>query len=489
MAPSGKKPRQHAAAPAVSARLSGRARLEVHSNGAIVAHFDTHTVSLGTFGTAAAACAGELRTGLPLSSLAPGSGNLDKEVDLLLRRLAGHGLLDYHAGATAGKDGAAVIEPQVAGYWPQMPQLGDDDTLILSRFAFMRRRGNEMVLESARSSALFRIRDPKLMSLLWTLSAPQQVGQLRQQDSFPGVEFLALLVDCEIALKLENASVNTRLAEGDHALALWEFHDLLYHTRSTEGRHANPIGGVYPHGGVIPPLPALRPSWPGKQIDLQTFLDPDPEALHPVAKLLRDRHSTRTYDDLRPITLAELSQLLDGTARVLSRPVDAAETGEDGPAETTFRPYPCAGAAYELEVYLAVNNCDGLAPGFYHYDAGAHALVQIEAPAKELKAMLAAGASAMGERTPPQVLITITARFGRISWKYGSIAYSLILKDAGILTQSLYLMATGMGLGGCAIGLSNIDRFEKMTGIGYPAEGPVSVFALGREPAPAAFDK
>ena len=214
----------------------------------------------------------------------------------------------------------AIIEPQVAGYWPQTPQLGDDDTLVLSRFAFMRRRGNEMVLESARSSALFRIRDPKLMSLLWTLSAPQQVGQLRQQDGFPGVEFLALLVDCEIAFKLENASVNTRLAEGDHALALWDFHDLLYHTRSTEGRHANPIGGVYPHGGVIPPLPALRPSWPGKQIDLQTFLDPAPEALHPVAKLLRDRHSTRTYDDLRPITLAELSQLLDGTARVLSRP-------------------------------------------------------------------------------------------------------------------------------------------------------------------------
>ena len=61
--------------------------------------------------------------------------------------------------------------------------------------------------------------------------------------------------------------------------------------------------------------------------------------------------------------------------------------------------------------------------------------------------MLAAGASAMGERTPPQVLITITARFGRISWKYGSIAYSLILKDAGILTQSLYLMATGMDSG------------------------------------------
>jgi SagB-type dehydrogenase family enzyme len=481
----GTKSQQRAPAPVISARLSSRARLQMHSNGAIVASYDTHTAGLGTFGTVAAACAGELRTGLPLSSLTPGSGNIDKETDLLLRRLAGLGLLDYPVGRTADSaDELAVIEPQVAGYWPQTPQLGDGDTLVLSRFAFMRRRGNEMVLESARSSALFRIRDPKLMSVLWMLSTPQRIGELRGQDGFPGIELLALLVDCDIAVKPENASANPRLAEGDHALALWDFHDLLYHTRSTEGRHANPIGGIYPHGGVIPPLPALRPSWPGEQIDLRTFLAPNPDALLPVAKLLRERHSTRNYDDLRPITLAELSQFLDGTARVLPRPGGVGEPGESGPLEKTYRPYPCAGAAYELEVYLAISNCEGLDPGFYHYDAGAHALVRIEVPAKELKAMLARGASAMGVHTPPQALITIAARFGRISWKYGAIAYSLILKDAGILTQSLYLMASGMGLGGCAIGLSNIEQFEKMTGIGYQTEGPVAVFALGREPAP-----
>ncbi len=40
---------------------------------------------------------------------------------------------------------------------------------------------------------------------------------------------------------------------------------------------------------------------------------------------------------------------------------------------------------------------------------------------------------AMGSPVAPQILITITARFGRISWKYSSIAYSLILKDVGAL--------------------------------------------------------
>ena len=77
-------------------------------------------------------------------------------------------------------------------------------------------------------------------------------------------------------------------------------------------------------------------------------------------------------------------------------------------------------------------------------------------------------------------MITIAARFGRTSWKYSSIAYALILKDAGVLVQTLYMMATGMGLGGCAIGIANIDLFAKMTGVEFHVEGPVGQFAIGR---------
>jgi SagB-type dehydrogenase family enzyme len=86
---------------------------------------------------------------------------------------------------------------------------------------------------------------------------------------------------------------------------------------------------------------------------------------------------------------------------------------------------------------------------------------------------------------PPQILITIAARFNRISWKYSSIAYSLILKDVGVLIQALYMMATDMGLGGCAIGTSNIDLFAAMTGIEFHVEGSVGQFALGRAVRPA----
>ena len=61
----------------------------------------------------------------------------------------------------------------------------------------------------------------------------------------------------------------------------------------------------------------------------------------------------------------------------------------------TTRPYPAAGSAYELELYLAVANCEGLARGFYHYDADRHALVPIDARAQRLEALLAAAEFAM----------------------------------------------------------------------------------------------
>jgi SagB-type dehydrogenase family enzyme len=475
------------AAPAkVSARLRGHVRLDAHGNGEIVAGFDGYSVGLGTFSARAADRAQDLRTGLPLGSFASESRSLDKEIGLLVRRLARRGLLEYRLARPRTSEDLVVIEPQVPDYWPQAPELGNADALVLSRFAYMRRRGAEMVLESPRAGALFKICDPKIATAIAMLSTPQQIKHLRRQDGFPGVELLALLLDCQTLFKVDAAGESElRLAEGDHSLALWDFHDLLFHARSTEGRHANPLGGTYPCVGIISPLPAVRPSWPGKKIDLCKLSAGRPETISPVAKLLRERHSTRSFDDQRPITLAELSQFLDGTARVLSRSNTKLGPDEGG---HTFRPYPSAGAAYELELYLAVNLCDGLARGFYHYDAGAHALAPMGVPANELEALLARAGYAMGAPAAPQILITIAARFGRISWKYSSIAYALILKDVGVLLQTLYLVATDMGLGGCAIGIADIDLFAKMTGIEFHVEGPVGQFAIGRAAKSEASD-
>lgn len=482
-----KKSGQRAAATLFAGLLS-HVTLHARADGDIVARFDDVSLGLGRFSAQAAERAKELSAGLPLSAFASGSRDIDKEILLLVRRLAGRGLIEYHLRRSRSED-LVVVEPQLPDYWPRVSELDNADTLVLSRFAYMRRRANEMVLESPRAGALFKICDPKIAAALVALSTPQQLKQLRRQKDFPGLELLGLLVDCQILFKIA-AGDGLRPAEGDGALVLWDFHDLLFHTRSTEGRHANPLGGAYPYAETIAHLPAVRPPWPGTKIDLREVAPAPVEALSPAAKVLRERHSTRAFDDQRPITLAELARFLDSTARVQSEfkaPLD--HGGGGGGPELTYaaRPYPSGGASYELELYLAVDTCQGLSRGFYHYDAGAHALVPIETRGNRLDALLKSAEFAMGVSAAPQVLITIAARFGRVSWKYSSIAYALILKDVGALMQTFYVMATDMGLGGCAIGTTNIDLFAKMTGLDFHVEGPVGQFALGRGAKPEAL--
>jgi SagB-type dehydrogenase family enzyme len=466
----------------ISARLSGHISLKAQADGSIDACFNGYSVGLGRISDGAVDRAQDLRTGLPLASFVAGSRNVDQELDLLVRRLARSGFLEYRLGRPRDGKDRVVIEPQVPDYWPRTPKLGETETIALSRFAYLRRRGNEMVLESPRAGALFRICDPKIAATITALATPRKISWLRRQDDFPGSELLALLVDCQILFKVDTThSDSPRRAEGDDNLVLWDFHDLLLHARSTEGRQANPLGGLYPHAGVITPLPAVRQPWPGKPIDLHELSAAASQTDSPVAKLLRERHSTRDFDDQQPITLAELSRFLDSTARIQSRWNSGLNSDDAGPdIEYTARPYPSGGSAYELELYLTVANCEGLARGFYHYDADRHALVPIAARAQELQAMLTAAEFAMAAPAPPQILISIAARFGRVSWKYSSIAYALILKDAGVLIQTFYMMATDMGLGGCAIGISNIDLFAKITGIEFHVEGPVGQFAIGR---------
>jgi SagB-type dehydrogenase family enzyme len=341
-----------------------------------------------------------------------------------------------------------------------------------------------MVLESPRAGALFRIGDARIVAALALLAAPRQVKWLRRQAGFLGIELLALMIDARILFKVDARDQGLRATEGDGSLVMWDFHDLLFHARSTEGRHANPVGGVYPHVDAVSELPLVRPAWPGPRIDLRTLLPADAQSIPAAAKLLRERHSVRDFDAARPITLSELSRFLDATARIQSVvqiPLGPEDGG--GTAEYTVRPYPAAGAGYELELYLAVDACDGLARGFYHYDASEHALVPIAVSASDLDTLFQGAQLAMGAAAPPQVLVTIAARFGRVSWKYSSLAYALILKDVGVLLQTLYLIATDMGLGGCAIGSTNIELFAKMTNIEFHVEGAVGQFALGRRAA------
>ena len=87
--------------------------------------------------------------------------------------------------------------------------------------------------------------------------------------------------------------------------------------------------------------------------------------------------------------------------------------------------------------------------------------------------------------SPPQVMLLLAARFGRTMWKYESMAYALVLKQVGILYQTMYLTATAMGLAPCALGGGNSDAFAAATGLDYYEETSVGEFLLGSRRAAA----
>jgi hypothetical protein len=79
----------------------------------------------------------------------------------------------------------------------------------------------------------------------------------------------------------------------------------------------------------------------------------------------------------------------------------------------------------------------------------------------------------------PDLLIILSARFHRVSWKYESIPYALILKDVGVILQTMYLVATAMGMAPCALGGGNSVAFSRAAGLDFWLEGSVGEFMLG----------
>jgi hypothetical protein len=238
--------RRRAVKATLSARLPGHVALDTQASGEIVARIDGYAENLGKFSARAANRAEGLRSGLSLESFERDGSDTDKEVHLLVRRLARRGLLEYRLARSPNGEDQVVIEPQVPAYWPRMPPLGSDDVFVLSRFAYLRRRANAMVLESPRAGALFKIGNPQIAAALANLSAPQQIRRFRRRADFPGAELLALLVDCQILFKVDAAGDKVlRAAEGDDNLVVWDFHDLLFHTRSTEGTPTRWAGFIH----------------------------------------------------------------------------------------------------------------------------------------------------------------------------------------------------------------------------------------------------
>jgi SagB-type dehydrogenase family enzyme len=192
------------------------------------------------------------------------------------------------------------------------------------------------------------------------------------------------------------------------------------------------------------------------------------------------RRSERDYGD-RPLDARQLGEFLYRVARIRLEQDVELETPR-GPMRMAMacRPYPSGGALYELEFYIVVAACEGIEPGLHYYEPRGHALVPVAALTAEVEGLLRDAAESAGiARDTVQVLLIISARVPRVSWKYSSMAYALVLKHVGVVYQSMYLAATAMGLAPCALGAGDSDLFARAAGIDYYAETSVGEFLLG----------
>ena len=390
-----------------------------------------------------------------------------------------HQMLCVCAGNEKRGTPLATLIPISSSFKHQWAHIQDNQVYRISRFAYTRRyEDGYTYMESPLAHARLRLEHTVAATIIYHLgkamTAHELIQTLPEADEDDVASVLALLVMGNFAFP--TTSEKPEGEDEDDTLLQWEFHDLLFHSRSRKGRHDNMLGGTYRFEDHLPPQPMIKQGqWPVTiplpRPDMERIRRTDPS----LTDVMEARTSLRSHGT-KAITLEQIGEFLYRVARVKEH-----NSTEETGAFTT-RPYPSAGASYEIECYLTINQCEGLMPGFYWYDPMQHELALIHEMNKDTVRLLTDAQQSTGAADPPQVLITLAARFQRVAWKYQGIAYSLILKNVGVMFATMYLVATAMNLAACALGSGDADHFTQVAGTNYLEETSVGEFTLGSLP-------
>lgn len=365
----------------------------------------------------------------------------------------------------------------------------------LSRFTTLHAENGELILESALSLHRVVLHRPDTAWLVSSLSRPSTAGDLakplglseaaaNQVLRYLAASGMVVLSD-GVRKPLTAASIEaepqfTFAEDSDPVLASWSGRDLLFHARSRGGRHDEPYGATYPYLGRMTPPPLLKtvPEGPRTPLPRPSFDDLRIDDMT-LTSALEKRQSIRSYSD-RPMAVEQIGELLYRSARVRSMFL-AATNGRQVPISTT-RPYPSGGSSYALEIYVTVGHGEGVERGIHYYDPFDHALVLVNRDEDAVRELLEGAKRVADAEGVPPVLLTMTARFSRVSWKYSGMWYAAILKEVGVLQQTLYLVSTAMGLAPCALMGGDSDAAARAFGLDWRVESSVGEFVVGPSP-------
>jgi putative peptide maturation dehydrogenase len=198
------------------------------------------------------------------------------------------------------------------------------------------------------------------------------------------------------------------------------------------------------------------------------------------------RRTVRSFDVEQMLPVEQLGIVLDyafGCHRYLPVADDVVAVGKTSPS---------GGSLHPTEVYPLVLRVEGLEPGLYHYHVGRHALELMEPMTLEAAAGLAETfTSHQGFAQGAHALFVLSARFYRSFWKYRrhKRAYSVLLLDAGHLSQTLYLVCADLGLGAFVTAAVNGIDIEERLGLDGIREGVLAVCGCGIPAADSSKDE
>ena len=182
-----------------------------------------------------------------------------------------------------------------------------------------------------------------------------------------------------------------------------------------------------------------------------------------------------------PVPLEALGALLWRTLRVVRLlPRDPAGSHS---YEAMLRPVSSGGAMHATDLWLVCSCVANVPRGVWRYDPFAHALVGV--PLSDGGGRLDRFLSASVTGTRPPVLGLLTVRHARTAWKYSGIAYSLELKDVGVILHALNLTAGAVGLGMCAWGSGPTAEIARLLGVDPEMDSPAGEFVLGVPKGPS----
>ena len=226
------------------------------------------------------------------------------------------------------------------------------------------------------------------------------------------------------------------------------------------------------------PSPAFHHA-PGAQAVLELPLEPERGELF---ELLERRRTARGYEAGAAMTVAQLSTVLRtvfGCRGVIDH---------GGGYVLQRKTSPSGGALHPIEAYPIVRRVDGVAAGLYHYDVERHALELLEELTDDgATELLRSSTCGQGHFMHAQVAFVLTARFRRNFWKYWTQKdqYGVLLLDAGHLSQTLYLVATALGLDAFVTAVVNHDDVGERLGLGRYDEGALVVCGCGVPASPS----